>query len=193
MSTYPYWLVITRHGKIPVPLEYRGTVIAKEFISGRIGGVSLTEKTFTNPKDTLASFYDAKRRNEKPEVYVIEGRNQPRMRLQYPEQVLSSKFTIIGQELLSRPTCKLLLNNTAVAFFLPQSQHNSIKVAGLSYEDDYKGNALAGICSERRIELRYHKEFSDVHVQQILTALLKDIPQLRNYSVSYQGRPISFA
>lgn len=192
-TTYPYWLVITRKGKLQAPLEYRGTSVEREFTSGRIGGLSVKEDRYITPRDALHAYFAAKRCNEHPDVYVVEARNEPRRRLQYPEQSLSTKFTIVGLETLQHPSCKLLLNDTAVAFFTTQSQHNSLKIAGLSYEDDYKGNALAGICSERKLEIRYHKDFSDARVQQILVSLSRDIPKLKSYTVTYQGRPISFA
>ena len=71
-------------------------------------------------------------------------------------------------------------------------EHRNQKLPGISYEDDYRGNALAAIISPKSIEVRYHRSFSDDLVKTIVTALLREPKprQLSDRTVSYQGRPI---
>jgi len=60
----------------------------------------------------------------------------------------------------------------------------------MSYKDDSKGNALAGMMSSGRIEFRYHSRFSDERVRQIALAMM-NLPDLRfahGFQVVYQGR-----
>ena len=50
----------------------------------------------------------------------------------------------ISTELLKKRqgSLKFLLNDSAIAFFPASQQHRDVKLEGLSYEDDYRGNAL---------------------------------------------------
>ncbi len=85
---------------------------------------------------------------------------------------------------------KLLANDRAVVFFPRTSEHREMKVHGLDYEDDSKGNALAVMMSPGRIEFRYHRAFSDARVRQIGTEIVRHpgLAFARDCQVSYQGR-----
>jgi len=90
---------------------------------------------------------------------------------------------------------KLLLNESGIAFFDAKQQHSAVKLEGLSYEDDYKGNALAGTFQPGRVDIRFHQDFSDERVWNIwhIWARLcaKDgFPQLETWEVLYQGRKL---
>jgi len=37
------------------------------------------------------------------------------------------------------------MNEESAAFFPVSQQHRDVKICGLSYEDDYRGNAFAGL------------------------------------------------
>jgi len=64
----------------------------------------------------------------------------------------------IGLDVLKEQcgSLKFILNDSAIAFFSSTQQHRDFKLEGLSYEDDYRGNALAGIVSPPRVEIRFH-------------------------------------
>lgn len=87
---------------------------------------------------------------------------------------------------------KAVLNEGGIAFFPTAIQHRDMKVYGLSYEDDYKGNALAAMLSPNRVEIRYHAGFTDIRVAG--PPKMSDTPQLREFARScewlYQGRCI---
>jgi len=87
---------------------------------------------------------------------------------------------------------KFLLNDRSLAFFPASQQHRDSKFPGLNYEDDYKGNALAGIIQNGRAEIRFHQAFTDARVKSIWTQTEKAMPTLASsvQSVTYQGRII---
>jgi hypothetical protein len=87
---------------------------------------------------------------------------------------------------------KFLMNEEAIAFFPVSQQHSDIKVGGLSYEDDYIGNALAGLIVSGKAEIRFHKAFSDEKVRS-LWRKLQSLPEFSSLSLeflSYQGRDL---
>jgi hypothetical protein len=89
-----------------------------------------------------------------------------------------------------------LVFNAHGALFLPTThQHRDHKAEGISYEDDYKGNALAAMLTRGRIEIRYHSAFTDADVARILHALLThpDLAPMTHWHATYQGRPLSTA
>lgn len=88
--------------------------------------------------------------------------------------------------------CKLVFNAEAACFFSGRLQHRDQKVAGLSYEDDYRGNALAAMVKRARIEVRYHERFDDEQVGAILRELLADprLAPLAGATLTYQGRVV---
>ena len=87
-------------------------------------------------------------------------------------------------------TVKFILNDDAITFFPVSQQHRDLKVQGLSYEDDYRGKALAGLITPTKVEIRFHRVFSDERVQRIWSRVLT-IPKVANADlgkVYYQGR-----
>ncbi len=91
-----------------------------------------------------------------------------------------------------RGTLKFILNDTGILFFPAAQQHRDFKMQGMSYEDDYKGNALAGIVSADHVEIRFHKAFSDDRVRA-LWARVTSKPEFTRENLGklyYQGREI---
>jgi hypothetical protein len=88
---------------------------------------------------------------------------------------------------------KLLANDGTVVFFPRRSEHRDVKVHGLDYEDDSKGNALAAMMSPGRIEFRFHRAFSDARARKIGTEILNhpDSASARDFQITYQGRALS--
>ena len=87
---------------------------------------------------------------------------------------------------------KALLNESGMVIFPTSIQHATVKVPGICYEDDYKGNALAVIFDGQKFEIRWHRDFSTDQVKQMVVGLLK-LPQLaalKGLSVNYQGKAI---
>jgi hypothetical protein len=100
----------------------------------------------------------------------------------------------IGVELLneSHRNLKFVLNDSAIVFFPQNQQHRDIKLEGLSYEDEYRGNALAGLFTPGRIEIRFHRAFSDERVKNLWSEVLKmpEMATVKFENVYYQGRQI---
>ena len=105
---------------------------------------------------------------------------------------------ILGLEFLSKqlecgtPNAKIVVNENGAIFFPVSEQHRDQKASGISYEDDYVGNALAAMLNPGRIEIRYHEEFSDQRVAAIFGQLAKrqECEFLSTWEVYYQGRRI---
>jgi len=88
------------------------------------------------------------------------------------------------------PTIKFIVNESGIAFFTASLQHRDIKAGGLSYEDDYKGNALAGLFVGGKAEIRFHSAFSDDRVRNIWREF-RGSPECVGLPVgspTYQGR-----
>ncbi len=90
---------------------------------------------------------------------------------------------------------KVLLNEARIAFFGSGQQHSSVKLLGLSYEDDYKGNALAGTFRPGRVDIRFHQDFSDERVWRIWQVWKRlcaknGLAHLESWEVYYQGRKL---
>lgn len=90
------------------------------------------------------------------------------------------------------PRLKFIANEDAVLFFPDNQQHRSAKSDGLSYEDDYKGNAVAGIINGKQVEIRFHAGFSDNRILNLWTLILVTAQSvnihLANSTLHYQGR-----
>ena len=89
---------------------------------------------------------------------------------------------------------KFIMNERAIVFFPTSQQHRDMKCEGLSYEDDYLGNAIAGIFVGGKAEIRFHAAFSDDRVRSIWQCL-RETPEcsaLKLGNPTYQGREISF-
>ena len=87
---------------------------------------------------------------------------------------------------------KCIVNSNSVVFFPGTIQHRDMKVEGLSYEDDYLGNAMAAVIKPGKIEIRFHEHFTDEAVRIIFQSVLKDPEMIwaRGFRVTYQGRNI---
>lgn len=87
---------------------------------------------------------------------------------------------------------KAILNDNGVVFFSGKTEHRTVKVPGLSYEDDYKGNAMAGVITDGRIEIRNHTGFSPGRVGGIVRELLSNpkLQALKDFNVTYQGNKL---
>ena len=101
---------------------------------------------------------------------------------------------LLRQTLASSGTSvKFILGDSAIVFFPVTQQHRDIKSHGLSYEDDYRGNAVAGFVTPTGVEIRYHKSYSDERIRAIWSKLraLPDFADGRLSRVLYQGREIA--
>jgi hypothetical protein len=103
-------------------------------------------------------------------------------------------MNVIHAELLQgeRGSVKFLLNDAAILFFPARQQHRDVKAHGLSYEDDYRGNAVAGMVVESRVEIRFHSAYSDERIRNLWKRVLQD-PAMINLGLGkllYQGREI---
>jgi hypothetical protein len=90
-NPYPYWLIITRTGRISCPPEMRHTPIEKLLKSGKIGGTQSSEVREFDKAMALARYNDAVNQGLDPEVYVVMARNRPRQRLRDPRHELASE------------------------------------------------------------------------------------------------------
>lgn len=88
---------------------------------------------------------------------------------------------------------KFIVNENAIVFFPASHQHKDTKQHGLSYEDGYAGNAVAGTFGSGRIDIRYHEKFSDERIRTIWSQLRSEarLSFLRDWKLYYQGRPIT--
>lgn len=89
-------------------------------------------------------------------------------------------------------SAKAVLNERGVIFFAVHREHRDQKTEGISYADDYAGNALAAMLAPGRIEIRFHRAFNDARVAALVRDLLADprLAGLRAWVVTYQGRTL---
>jgi hypothetical protein len=87
---------------------------------------------------------------------------------------------------------KCIFNNNGAIFFRANCQHRDQKAPGISYEDNYKGNALAAMLTPDRFEIRYHARFEDAAVARIMAHMthVAGLAWLKHSSVTYQGRSL---
>ena len=90
-------------------------------------------------------------------------------------------------------SAKMVFNEKGAIAFPATHQHREQKVTGISYEDDYKGNALAAMLAPGKVEVRYHKSFSDRDVGAVIRSLLAcpELSFMRGWQFTYQGRPLA--
>lgn len=90
-------------------------------------------------------------------------------------------------------TAKLVFNDKGAIFFPASTQHRDMKGPSVSYEDNYKGNALAAMISPGRIEVRFHQSFPDARVAEIIRDLLAQtgLEFMDGWQVTYQGRKLA--
>jgi len=76
---------------------------------------------------------------------------------------------------LSQPSflVKCLLSEKAIVFIPATNQHTDVRIAGLRYEDESKGNALAATLTPRRFGIRLHSKFAPQLVGRIVHQLLE--------------------
>ena len=88
---------------------------------------------------------------------------------------------------------KCVFNAHGAIFFSANQQHRDQKAPGISYEDDYKGNALAAMIAPGRFEIRFHRAFTDADVANIVAVIANtdQLAALKNWDFTYQGRPIA--
>lgn len=98
------------------------------------------------------------------------------------------------QNLLSQESyeAKCVFNENGIVFFPVSQQHRDTKVEGISYDDDYMGNAVAAMVKPGRLEVRFHKAFSDQRIKSIWTQIRAEPPLafLHGWLMVYQGREI---
>lgn len=88
---------------------------------------------------------------------------------------------------------KMVFNDRGAIVFPGKRQHREVKAEGISYEDDYRGNALAAMLRRDAIEIRFHRAYEDRAVARIVSQLLTT-PELACFAqaqVTYQGRPLT--
>ena len=85
---------------------------------------------------------------------------------------------------------KCVLNSSAAVFFPGAIQHRDVKREGVSYEDDYRGNAMAATITPGVIDVRFHRDYPDELVRSIFGKLLalSEMAWARGFRVRYQGR-----
>jgi hypothetical protein len=90
-------------------------------------------------------------------------------------------------------SAKMVFNESGAIFFRANQQHCDQKAEGILYEDNYKGNALAAMLAPGKVEIRYHKHFSDNRVASIMASLMEQprLSFMKGWQVTYQGRLLS--
>lgn len=102
---------------------------------------------------------------------------------------------IVGAELLEerRGSLKFIMNDSGIVLFPATQQHRDVKSGGLSYEDDYRGNAIAGLITEDRVEIRFHRALSDERIRDLWSPVMR-IPEIASAKLGrlyHQGREIA--
>ena len=87
---------------------------------------------------------------------------------------------------------KFILNETGIVFSRPKKQHQDIKLHGLSYEDYYKGNAVAGSFFQERVDIRGHNDFPDDRIRSLWSRVRSEpeLSFLREWPLYYRNRLI---
>jgi len=88
---------------------------------------------------------------------------------------------------------KMVFNERGAVVFNAAQQHRDAKGDGISYDDNYVGNALAAMLRPDAIEVPFHRAFDDAKVTRIVAALLRapELACLATARVTYQGRVLS--
>ena len=107
---------------------------------------------------------------------------------------------LIGEEFVSQANgreglfCKFLANQSGIVFFSGRQEHRTVKLDGISYEEEYKGNAMAGVVLPGRLEIRFHSGFSELQVSVIMSKALSmpSLYSLRYCELYYAGKKLPF-
>ena len=85
---------------------------------------------------------------------------------------------------------KMVLNERGAVFGPVSTQHRDLWANGIVYADDYKGNAVAAMLGPGKIEVRFHKAFTDDDVARMIRALATEpsLGFIRQWPATYQGR-----
>jgi len=83
---------------------------------------------------------------------------------------------------------KAILNEMGIVIFAASIQHSTVKVPGISYADDYHGNALAVIFDAKKFEIRWHRDFSKERVKQL--GKHSELTAFKEHLVIYQGNAL---
>lgn len=110
------------------------------------------------------------------------------------DMLLLVPSTIVSASSQPGFSAKMVFNKNGALIFPATQQHREMKAENISYDDNYKGNALAAMLSRGLIEIRFHKSFSDAAVARLVSSLLQtpEMAFMKGWRVTYQGRPISF-
>ena len=87
----------------------------------------------------------------------------------------------------------MVFNERGAIVFPAKRQHREMKLEGISYEDEYRGNALAAMVRRDAIEIRFHRTYDDRAIARIVSSLVKmpELACLATAQVTYQGRPVT--
>ena len=87
---------------------------------------------------------------------------------------------------------KLLANDAGVVLFPHTIEHRDATQPGIKYADDSRGNALAAMVKPGRVELRFHRGFSDERVKQLAERLLllSELQFAVDATITYQARTL---
>lgn len=90
-------------------------------------------------------------------------------------------------------SAKMVFNEHGAIVFSAGSQHRDMKLDGVSYEDDYNGNALAAMIMPCKIEVRYHARFKAPQVAALLNRFLGGAGLLPfpGLTLTYQGKAVT--
>lgn len=64
------------------------------------------------------------------------------------------------------PHAKLVFNDRGFIAFPTRIQHDTMKAEGISYEDNYAGNAMAAMLKPGMIAVRFRRGFGDEAVDR---------------------------
>lgn len=89
-------------------------------------------------------------------------------------------------------SAKMVFNANGAIFIPVTAQHADQSGPGIQYKDNYKGNALAAMLAPGKIEIRFHRDYSDTKVATIIAELKRqpDLDFMVSWNATYQGRPL---
>ncbi len=114
---------------------------------------------------------------------------------------LAPEFVVLGTEFLASLgavphfSAHMVFNERGAVVFPANQAHSSVKAEGISYEDNYAGDALAAVLSPGRIDVQWHQAYPDARVVAIVSRMLAlpEFALLRGCGVTYQGNPLALA